>query len=121
MTKPRDPHVEPTTGSGYSIYLWPRSKNPKVDRIYAHLHDLGWRYDQFTSTFHTPETDTLQGFGRLEYDADASKWARIQPPSVMRPHQLANGESTEMPYRAEPILELDLSGGEIMVAEGVST
>lgn len=120
MTKPREPHVEPTSGTNYSIYLWPRSKDPARDRIYQFLHDLGWRYDQFTSTFHTPETDTLQGFGRLETDRDCAVWARIQPPSTTRPHPLPTGETVDMPYRAEPILELDLTGDEIRVAVGVS-
>lgn len=71
---------EPTTGTRYDSFLAPRSKTPAKDALYGALFDAGWRFDQTTMTWHTPESDVLQGFGRLEYDPDLS-WAFIQPPS----------------------------------------
>ena len=75
------PQPEPTSDSGRSIYLWPRAKNPLQQRIYDELERLNWRFDSQTALWYTPESDTLQGFGRLEYAADFS-WARIQPPNT---------------------------------------
>jgi hypothetical protein len=92
----RTPNPQPTSNTNYSIYLWPRAKDPALQRIYDYLHEIGWRFDAGPMHWHTPEGDSLQGFGRLEHATDCS-WARIQPPSVVR---------DGMPYRSEPLLEL---------------
>jgi hypothetical protein len=100
MTKPVT-HVEPTSGTNYQNYLWPRSKDPRKDALYLQLHDLSWRFDSHTSLFWTPEDWPLrEAFGRLEYDADCTVWARIQPPSSMIDGRIV---------RAEPLLVLDLT------------
>lgn len=99
MTKPRDPNPQPTSDTNYSIYLWPRAKDPKRQRIYDWLHDHDWRYDATTGLFHTPESDPLQGVGTLETAPDCS-WARIQPPSIM---------SGPTPHRRPALLDLKAS------------
>lgn len=115
MTKSRPPHIEPTSGTNYSIYLWPRSKNAAKQRIYDFLHDAGWRYDHNTGLFHTPETSVLQGSGRLEHDLTATEWAQIQPPSTMGPAKINGHHFDSVPLRAQPILVLDLTGPEITI------
>lgn len=72
-------NIEPTTGSDYDNYLWPHSKLPEKEELYAKLRELGWRYNAATAEFHTPQDNQLQGRGRLEWDPKFT-WARIVGP-----------------------------------------
>lgn len=76
--KPRNP--QPTSGTPYDNYLWPRSKTPQKQALYDFLHELGWRYDAEHAHWHTPEAETLRGYGVLEWGVKFT-WARIQPPN----------------------------------------
>lgn len=80
MTNTVAPHPEPTTGTNYDIFLVPHSKTPTKNALYAALLEAGWRYDAHYGHWHTPEAQTFQAFGRLEYDPDVT-WAFIQPPN----------------------------------------
>ena len=80
MAKERPPRPEPTDGTPYDTYLVPRSKTPAKNALYDFLFKMGWRFDHVTTTWWTPEKDTYQAFGRLEYDRGLD-WARIQPPN----------------------------------------
>lgn len=95
MTKERPPNPQPTSDTPYSVYLWPRSKNPDLNWIYDWLAEHNWRFDATTMLWHTPEKDQLQGVGSLEYAPDGA-WFRIQPPSV-------EGDDG-MPHRSAPLL-----------------
>jgi hypothetical protein len=89
--KPRNP--QPTTGTPYDSYLYPRSKTPEKQALYDLLHQMSWRFDANHSNWHTPETEA-PGSGRLEWALDFT-WARIQPP---------NKPGSDV--RREPILKL---------------
>ena len=80
MTKAREPRPEPTQGSDYDSYYWPRSKTPEKQALYDFLAGINWRFDTVQCRWHTPEALPLQGSGRLEYANDLS-WAQVQPPN----------------------------------------
>lgn len=92
MAKTIAPHPEPTTGTRYDSFLAPRSKTPAKDALYGALFNAGWRFDAHLMHWHTPEGQTFQAFGRLEYDPDLT-WAFVQPPnppgSMQRPTPIA--------------------------------
>lgn len=89
-------------------YLVPRSHTPAKDDLYRTLLTLGWRYDSKRVVWLTPEAQSLQGFGALEYAPDL-RWARIQPPSrdgvrpepLIRLERLAEGWAVGW-WRNEP-------------------
>lgn len=96
--KLRAMNPQPTSATNYDSYVWPRSKTPAKDALYLLLHDLGWRYDAASVTFHTPEGQRPD-LGTLEYDPDFA-WARIQPPSQP-------DDTLDPPWRRpDPLLEL---------------
>jgi hypothetical protein len=90
VTKQRQPNPQPTPGKGSVIYLAPRSKEPRLDALYEHLIDIGWRFDTVTTTWWTPVGEPEQ-FGRLEYVPEYTE-AWIQPPSrnQIRPKPIAH-------------------------------
>jgi hypothetical protein len=90
---------EPSEGTKYDSYLWPRSKTPDKDMLYAFLREIDWRYDTRTVTWHTPEGQP-HTFGRLEYSPDFT-WAVIVPPTRI---------IDDVPMRSEPILKLVRNG-----------
>lgn len=97
MTKKRTPNPQPTSGTNFSIYLWPRAKDPDHQRIYDTLHELGWRFDAVEGLWWTPEGEP-EAKGRLSYEPDFSE-ARITPPSRM-----VGGQ----PVRPAPLLILTM-------------
>lgn len=109
MTKPRKPNPQPTSGTNYDLYVWPRSKTPQRNVLYERLHAIGWRYDNVFCEWYTPERWPVEGHGRLETAPDLS-WARIQPPSV-----IVDGQ----PVRPSPlmVLKAEVIGGEIVYTE----
>lgn len=98
MTKRRGYNPQPTSGTNYDSYYWPRSKTPEKQRIYDVLADLGWRFDSHFGLWFTPEGQP-EAYGLLEYEVDFSEF-RIQPPSIIR---------EGIPYRATPILVYTLT------------
>jgi len=104
MTKPKTPNPQPTSGTNYEIYLWPRSKNERMDKLYQGLHDLGWRYDSVRFEWYTPEDEVHQARGRMEWGPGSADpdftWACIRPP---RP--------ANVDVQQEPIIEFNWIGG----------
>lgn len=96
--KTTTPNPQPTSDTNYQSYVWPRSKNPNIQRIYDALHTRRWRYDASTATWWTPEGEP-EAFGRLEHDAEAAVWARVVRPSTIL---------DAVPVRGDIILTLNL-------------
>lgn len=94
MSRSKERNPQPTSGTPYDNYLWPRSKTPEKQALYDYLHDLAWRFDASYTRWHTPQDANLQGYGRLEWSVDFT-WARIQPPNKPRSD-----------VREQPILKL---------------
>lgn len=99
MSKHRDANPQPTGGTPYDIYLWPRSKTQEKQRLYDFLRELGWRFDAVHMRWHTPEDRIAQSYGRLEWATDFT-WARVQPPN-----KRGFGGAAEI-VRRDSILEL---------------
>lgn len=97
----RPPEPTRNTDTGYDTYLWPRSKTPEKDRLYAYLHLQGWRFDAATAEWHTPEREVLQARGRLSCNTELSE-AWIVPPWTT-PGDLGPQGRPNLP---EPILRL---------------
>jgi hypothetical protein len=106
MTNLRPPRPEPSTGTNYDTFLIPRSKTPEKNGIYDLLLELGWRFEPAYALWYTPESETYEAAGRLEYAPDYS-WATIQPPN--RPGSMD---------REEPLIRLIRTAWGWMVYKG---
>lgn len=102
--KERPPRPEPTRGTdtGYDTYMWPRSKTPAKNELYAYLHLQGWRWDDVRKEWHTPEVMTHQARGRLSTNVELTE-AWIHPPSQPDDSDRDDQGLRTMP---EPILRL---------------
>ena len=87
MTKTPESNPQPTSTAPQTIYMWPRSADPRRAVVYEWLHDNGWRYCNNRGEWWTPENETHQARARLNWtldhdNDDAISSARLVGPST---------------------------------------